>query len=246
MPDYVGGRAYYNRSQGGGQVLPRIDGDGIAIRYQEWDVNPRIPGQNRGRERLVTGSDGSAYYTNDHYNSLQAHPVEAMEFERLLSPEGPWLHQLVVSESGPLRPRGPPRRNFHPGVTCRTVRGSKARSTQGLFDEFAAALQFPCYFGENWNAFDECLADLEWLPGDAHIFIISHAVHVLEDEPPGSFVDFLELVERVARERSEARPDDAGGQGPKPFHVVLHAEATDGPALELKLEASGVPYDLLH
>jgi len=169
-----------------------------------------------------------------------------MEFERLLSPEGPWLHQLVVSESDlcdlAVRLDGP----SHPGVTCRTVRGSKARSTQGLFDEFAAALQFPCYFGENWNAFDECLADLEWLPGDAHIFIISHAVHVLEDEPPGSFVDFLELVERVARERSEARPDDAGGHGPKPFHVVLHAEPTDGPALELKLEASGVPYDLLH
>jgi Barstar (barnase inhibitor) len=103
-----------------------------------------------------------------------------------------------------------------------------------------------CHFGENWNAFDECLADLEWLPSDAHILIISNAVHVLEDEPPGSFVDFLELVERVARERSEARPDDAGGQGPKPFHVVLHTEPTDGPALERKLEAAGVPYDLLH
>ncbi|MBV8558671.1 MAG: hypothetical protein JO116_24265 [Planctomycetaceae bacterium] len=71
MPNYVGGREYYNRSQGGGQVLPRIDADGIAIRYQEWDVNPRIPGQNRGTERLVTGSDGSAYYTDDHYNTFK-------------------------------------------------------------------------------------------------------------------------------------------------------------------------------
>jgi len=33
-------------------------------------VNPRMPGKNRGPERLVTGSDGSAYYTADHYKSF--------------------------------------------------------------------------------------------------------------------------------------------------------------------------------
>jgi guanyl-specific ribonuclease Sa len=31
---------------------------------------PRVPGQNRGTERIVVGSDGSAYYTNDHYQSF--------------------------------------------------------------------------------------------------------------------------------------------------------------------------------
>ena len=71
MPGYVGGRSYHNSGQGGGQVLPRIDADGVAISYQEWDVNPRVPGKNRGTERLITGSDGSAYYTNDHYNTFQ-------------------------------------------------------------------------------------------------------------------------------------------------------------------------------
>jgi guanyl-specific ribonuclease Sa len=71
MPGYVGGRDYHNSGQGGGQVLPRVDADGAAIHYREWDVNPRIPGKNRGTERLVTGSDGSAYYTNDHYQTFQ-------------------------------------------------------------------------------------------------------------------------------------------------------------------------------
>jgi hypothetical protein len=50
------------------------------------------------------------------------------------------------------------------GLTVRIVRGRKMRGYQGLFDEFSAALQFPWYFGENGNAFDECLADLSWLP----------------------------------------------------------------------------------
>jgi guanyl-specific ribonuclease Sa len=71
MPGYVGGREYHNSGQGNGQVLPRVDGDGAAIHYQEWDVNPKSPGQNRGVERLITGSDGSAYYTSDHYKTFK-------------------------------------------------------------------------------------------------------------------------------------------------------------------------------
>ena len=50
------------------------------------------------------------------------------------------------------------------GLNVRTLRGSKMRTSPGLFDECAAALQFPNYFGENWAAFDECLSDMDWLP----------------------------------------------------------------------------------
>jgi hypothetical protein len=34
---------------------------------QEWDVNPKVPGQDCDDERIVTESDGSAWYTPDHY-----------------------------------------------------------------------------------------------------------------------------------------------------------------------------------
>ena len=37
--------------------------------YKEWDINPYKYGQNRGTERVVTGSDGSAWYTPDHYKT---------------------------------------------------------------------------------------------------------------------------------------------------------------------------------
>lgn len=37
--------------------------------YKEWDINPYKYGQNRGAERIVTGSDGSAWYTPDHYKT---------------------------------------------------------------------------------------------------------------------------------------------------------------------------------
>lgn len=54
------------------------------------------------------------------------------------------------------------------------------RSKEKLFSIFATALRFPKYFGWNWDAFEECLRDLSWLPADRPIVI----VHV--DLPFGS------------------------------------------------------------
>src|SRR6266849_4233120 len=58
MKGYEGGRVFGNFEK----LLPRKDAKDKPIKYHEWDVNPLKPGVNRGPERLVTGSDGSAYY----------------------------------------------------------------------------------------------------------------------------------------------------------------------------------------
>jgi ribonuclease T1 len=66
MPGYVGGRTFQNRER----RLPRSSSSGEKIRYQEWDVNPKRSGQNRGAERLITASDQHAYFTDDHYSTF--------------------------------------------------------------------------------------------------------------------------------------------------------------------------------
>jgi ribonuclease T1 len=63
---YVGGRTFGNYEG----HLPKKDASGKTIDYKEWDVNPKVEGKHRGAERLVTGSDGKAYYTDDHYNTF--------------------------------------------------------------------------------------------------------------------------------------------------------------------------------
>ena len=63
---YVGGRSFQNREK----KLPLKTPEGKNIRYREWDVSPKEQGRNRGAERLVTGSDQSAWYTKDHYRSF--------------------------------------------------------------------------------------------------------------------------------------------------------------------------------
>lgn len=67
---YKGGSTFANDGRAAGQVLPKTEPGGGSITYKEWDVNPYTKGVNRGAERLVTGSDGSVYYTNDHYTTF--------------------------------------------------------------------------------------------------------------------------------------------------------------------------------
>lgn len=60
LPGYVGGRAFHNRER---RLPPG--------RYREYDVHPRVPGQDRGPERLVVDrTTGRAYYTGDHYRTF--------------------------------------------------------------------------------------------------------------------------------------------------------------------------------
>lgn len=62
---YQGGRKFGNYEK----HLPLKDERGGAMKYREWDVNPKKKGKNRGAERLIT-SDKHAWYTRDHYNSF--------------------------------------------------------------------------------------------------------------------------------------------------------------------------------
>jgi len=65
-PGTKGGDQWMNR----GGSLPKTGSSGKQITYQEWDVNPKKRGQTRDAQRIITGSDGSAYYTGDHYKTF--------------------------------------------------------------------------------------------------------------------------------------------------------------------------------
>ena len=63
---YVGGRKFGNFEK----RLPLKDQSGKNMKYQEWDVNPKKSGRNRGTERLITSENKRAWYTGDHYESF--------------------------------------------------------------------------------------------------------------------------------------------------------------------------------
>jgi hypothetical protein len=112
------------------------------------------------------------------------------------------------------------------GLTARVVRGRKMRTVGALFDEFAAALQFPRYFGENWAAFDECVAELETLPaGAGYVVVITEPDQVLSDAGAEELRRLVEALESAAMAWSQ--PVELGEWWDRPaipFHVVLAGE----------------------
>lgn len=51
-----------------------------------------------------------------------------------------------------------------------------ASSKEKLLGVLSQGLRFPNYFGWNWDALEECLQDLSWLPENAQIVIVHEAL----------------------------------------------------------------------
>lgn len=111
-------------------------------------------------------------------------------------------------------------------LTIRAIRGRKARTVPALFDEFAAALQFPYYFGENWSAFDECIADLDWLPAQAGIAVLIYeAGQVLADDTQEDLAVLVKVFAQAAATFGQPVEDGEWWDRPAlPFHFVLQEE----------------------
>lgn len=69
------------------------------------------------------------------------------------------------------------------GYVVRELRGSRMRTLAGVFDEFAPAFQFPYYFGQNKDAFDECLRDLDEFVGPApgYVAVVRDSAQLLAE-----------------------------------------------------------------
>jgi hypothetical protein len=129
-----------------------------------------------------------------------------------------------------------------PGLVARVCRGRKMRTVRGLYDEFAAAYQFPYYFGENANAFDECLSDLSWLPAKAYLACLTHSDEILADEVDhGSFERIMHRLARIAQQWADVGAhDQALGQAPTPFHVLLQTNDGALGGISARLAAAGL------
>lgn len=62
-------RPFENSGKNDGYQLPQFDSTGIPIRYREWGTVQSSMNPKWGGERVITGSDGSAYYTPTHYQT---------------------------------------------------------------------------------------------------------------------------------------------------------------------------------
>jgi hypothetical protein len=65
-----------------------------------------------------------------------------------------------------------------------------AADKDALLARLAEALGFPAWFGGNWDALEDCLADLSWRPGEGHVLLLErHGELSLDDL--GVLIDIL-------------------------------------------------------
>ena len=94
------------------------------------------------------------------------------------------MDQIAGSLAEPfvfIATRGPS--NLSDSILQVVIDGEEARTAAELMDRFATEFEFPDYFGRNWNAFYDCLADLDWCPPTGYVVVIRNADAVLADEP---------------------------------------------------------------
>lgn len=83
-------------------------------------------------------------------------------------------------------------------TAVRTIRGKRCTSKESTLQEWAAALQFPSYFGSNWDAFEDCIRDLDWLNTRRVVAVVTSAENVLARSPRDftTLIDILRLAQK--------------------------------------------------
>ena len=85
------------------------------------------------------------------------------------------------------------------------------KTDEELFSVIASTMQFPDYFGYNWDALYECLCDMNWLSSEGYLLVLRDSAKGWSQSPYvlGCFVTtWLEATEYWVQEQ-------------RPFHLVF-------------------------
>lgn len=107
---------------------------------------------------------------------------------------------LDASRSGVYRsPRAEPIMDAVRGSALSLVM-IRAQGKEALLTQIAAELDFPDWFGQNWDALEDCLTDLSWRNAAGHVL-------VFEEPQPGDdlgvLIDVLQSVAEYWGRRGE-------------------------------------------
>jgi len=82
------------------------------------------------------------------------------------------------------------------------IEGRNIARKEQLLNHVATALHFPGYFGDNWDALEECLTDMEWVDAPGYLIYYDHFDPLLAAHPD-QFATFLEICRDAVRSWKE-------------------------------------------
>ena len=133
-----------------------------------------------------------------------------MSLIALQSIKKPWAHLLVHAEGEALDKILSVPAHF----VTKTISGKKCKTKAGLLDEFSRVFSFPDYFGHNWDALEECLADLDWLPAKGYLVVVTDADQVLtKPDEEDDLETYVEILRKTREAGGLIESADATGGG---------------------------------
>jgi hypothetical protein len=63
------------------------------------------------------------------------------------------------------------------------IDGSTIASKSSFLQQVAQVMEFPDYFGQNWDAFEDCLTDLDWFSADCYVILYDHPEAFAQGDP---------------------------------------------------------------
>jgi hypothetical protein len=142
----------------------------------------------------------------------------------LSRPTPPWVELIVLPPGHVLADIG----TALPDFVVRRLDGAQCATKDALLRAIARALDFPAHFGLNWDALEDSLTDLEWLPAAGYVLVITDAARLLA----GNDADYrmlLAILENAGTEWSRPR-SDAASRPPRPFHTLMTVSAAQARA----------------
>ena len=60
------------------------------------------------------------------------------------------------------------------GMAFFHIEGKHIQKKEQFLNHVSMAMHFPDYFGHNWDAFEECITDLDWVDADGYVIYFDH------------------------------------------------------------------------
>lgn len=189
--------------------------DGVTFENRE----RLLPAQRRGHYReytVITPSAGDRGGPPDcgrrgrgvflHRRPLRQLPGDPAMTSKLDSvlygPRTPGLYRL----SAWVMPSSVQRRVGEEGWHYAYLDGDAIRGKPDFLAALSKAFHFPAYYGHNWDALEECLLDLSWLPAPGYILLFNHPSRFVSTAPDEWTTARLILEEAVAHWHREGAP----------------------------------------
>mgnify|MGYP000008068127 FL=1 len=105
------------------------------------------------------------------------------------------------------------------------IDGNKARTLRQFYDQIADALEFP-HFGNNLDALNDALNDLQWLEDEKIVLYFSNTDQLISQErDPKKLASILAILEATAEDWKWMADDETDMADKKEFSVVFETSS---------------------